>query len=383
MNWTIDPTVQINGTNYTSDTLNGVSVNYGRTSIWEQPRAGYAQIQILNDDNSPLSVQLNDPVTISVDDSTGTPVAVFTGKVQAISNSVQALGVIGKVIIHTVTAISPMADMARVITNTSGFPKEYDDDRLDRILTASGVTIDVVDTPGVYEFTSKAAQPSDCYYWASYYAQMAFGYIYDTTDGKVGYANESRRTIEAATNGYFIIPEDVILYRGVNSEINLNNLLNKVRLEYKANAVVTSQSTSSITSYGEQAADILTELEDATQAQNQADRYVTLRSTPQTVLRSFTAQLSNPNITGAVLDGLLGVYMGKPIEVAQFPNGIYSGIFKGFVEGWTLNISENSASINLNVTKNTLSLAPTRWQDISPVLIWNDVDPALEWADYE
>lgn len=383
MNWTIDPTVQINGTNYTSDTLNGVSIKYGRTTIWEQPRAGYAQIQILNDNNSPISIQLNDPVTISVDNSLGVPQAVFTGKVQSISNSVQALGAIGKVVIHTVTAISPMADMSRVITHTSSFPKEYDDVRLDRIITASGVTIDVIDSPGVYQFTASTARAADCYYWASFYAQMAFGYIYDTTDGKIGYANESRRTVEAATNGYLTIPEDVILYRGVNSEINLNNLLNKVRLEYKANAIVTSQSTSSITSYGEQAADILTELEDATQAQNQADRYITLRSTPQTVLRSFTVQLSNPSITSSVLDGMLGMYMGKPVQVHPFPEGIYSGVFKGFVEGWNLTISQNSASINLNVTKNTLSLAPTRWQDVLATLQWEDVTPTLEWADYE
>jgi hypothetical protein len=383
MTWAIDPSVQINGTNYTSSTLNGVSINYGRSVIWEQPRAGYASIQILNKTNSPLSIQLNDPVTIAVDSSAGSPITVFTGKVQSISNNVQALGVIGKVVVHTVTAISPMADMARVITHTSGFPKEYDDDRLDRILTASGVTIDVVDTPGVYEFTASTAQPSDCYYWASFYAQMAFGYIYDTTDGKVGYANESRRTVDAATNGYLTIPEDVILYRGVNSEINLNNLLNKIRLEYKANAVVTSESTSSIASYGEQAADIKTELEDGAQAQFQADRYITLRSTPQTVLRNFTVQLSSPTITNAVLDDLLAVYMGLPIQVSDFPAGVYSGIFRGFVEGWNLSISENSASLNLNVTKNTLSITPTRWQDVSPTLIWNDVDPAVEWADYE
>jgi hypothetical protein len=383
MTWVIDADVQINGTNYTSDTLNGVSINYGRTTIWEQPRAGYASIQILNDDNSPLSVALNDPVTITVDSSAGTPLTVFTGKVQSISNQVQALGTVGKVVIHTVTAISPMADMSRVITNTSGFPKEYDDDRLNAILTASGVTIDVVDTPGVYEFTSAAAQPSDCYYWASFYAQMAFGYIYDTTDGKVGYANESRRTVEAATNGYLAIPEDVILYRGVNSEINLNNLLNKVRLEYKANATVTAESASSIASYGEQAADIQTQLEDGTQAQFQADRYITLRSTPQTVLRNFTVQLSSPTITNAVLDDLLAVYMGMPVEVSTFPNGIYNGIFRGFVEGWNLVINQNSASLNLNVTKNTLSITPTRWQDVLGTLQWEDVDPAIEWADYE
>jgi hypothetical protein len=39
--------------------------------------------------------------------------------------------------------------------------------------------------------------------------------------------------------------------------------------------------------------------------------------------------------------------------------------------------------LNLNVTKNSLSITPTRWQDVSPTLIWNDVDPTIEWSDFE
>jgi len=89
MSWTIDPTVTINGTDYTSDSLNGVTVNNGRSSIWEQPRYGYASIKIKNDTNTPLAIALNEPVTITVDNFTGTHVTVFTGKVSSISNTVQ------------------------------------------------------------------------------------------------------------------------------------------------------------------------------------------------------------------------------------------------------------------------------------------------------
>jgi hypothetical protein len=383
MSWTIDPTVTIGGTDYTSDSLNGVNVSYGRSTIWEQPRYGYATIRIKNDNNSTLDVTLNSSVIITVDNFTGTPTTVFTGKVSSISSALQASGSTAKVVIHTITAVSPLADMARVITHTISWPKEYDDDRLNRILTDSGVSIDVVDTPGVYEFTTSAASPTDCYTAAAYYAQMAFGYIYETTSGEVGYANESRRTIEAATYGYFNIPTNVILGNSIQSEVNTNNLINDVLLEYKANATVTSTSASSISTYGIRATDLLTELEDGAQAQFQADRYITLRSTPSTVLQSFTVQLNAPAITSTVLNGLIGVYMGKPIQVTSFPNGIFNGIFRGFVEGWNLTISQNTATLNLNVTKNSLSITPTRWQDVSPTLIWNDVDPTIEWSDFE
>lgn len=382
MSWVIDPTVTINSVDYTSSSLNGLTVSFGRATIWEQPRYGYASISIKNDDNSSIAFDLNDSVTITVDNFTGTPVTVFTGKISSISNTVQSLGSTAKVIIHNIQAVSPLATMARVITHTTSWPKEYDDDRLNRIITDSGVSIDVIDTPGVYEFTAAPADPTDCYSAASNYAGMAFGYIYDTTDGKVGYANETRRTLEAATYGYLAIPTNVILGNSIQSEINTNNLINDVLLEYKASATVTATSASSIATYGKRATDIQTELEDGTEAQNQADRYIALRSTPETVLQSFTVQLNAPAITSGVLNALIAVYIGKPIEVNVFPNGIYNGIFRGFVEGWTMNISEYAASLNLNVSKNTLSLTPTRWQDVSATLIWNDVDATIEWSDF-
>ena len=382
MSWTIDPTVTINGTDYTSDSLNGVSISYGRYTIWEQPRYGYASIRIKNDNNSVLPISLNESVTITVDNFTGTPVTVFTGKVSSITNAMQSTGSTAKVVFSTITAVSPLANMARVITHKTSWPKEYDDDRLTTIITDSGVPIDVIDTPGIYEFTASPADPTDCYTAAAYYAGMAFGYIYETTSGKVGYANESRRTVEAATYGYFNIPTNVILGNSIQSELNTNNLVNDILLEYKASATVTASNASSIAIYGRRASDIKTELESVDEAQDQANRYIAIRSTPEIVLQSFTVQLNAPAITSGVLNGLLAVYMGKPIEVNAFPNGIFNGIFRGFVEGWNLNISQNTATLNLNVTKNTLSLTPTRWQDVSASLIWNDVDPTLEWSDF-
>jgi hypothetical protein len=383
MTWVIDAEVSIGLTSYTSNTLNGLSITYGRTSIWEQPRAGYAQIQIKNDNDAIFVPELGDQVIITVDNSTGTPITVFTGKVNSINSAVQISGSNATVVIHTVTASAPMSEMARVITHTTGWPKEYDDDRLTTILTDSGVTIDVVDSPGVYEFTSTSANPNDCYTWAAYYAQMAFGYLYETADGKVGYANESRRTVEANTYGYFVIPSNIILGSSVSAGLNNYNLLNDIRLEYKANAVVTSTSPSSIGIYGKAEADIVTELEDAVQAQLQADKYISLRSVPQPVLNSFTVQLDASTITNSTRNALLGVYMGKPVQLSDLPNGIHNGIFKGFVEGWNLVIAQNQASLTMNVTENSLSLAPTRWQDVNAALIWSDIDPTIEWATYE
>ena len=105
MSWGIDPTVTINSVDYTSKSLNGVTVSFGRSTIWEQPRYGYASISIKNDDNSTIAFDLNQSVTITVDNFTGTPVTIFTGKISSISNTVQAVGSTATVVIHNIQAV--------------------------------------------------------------------------------------------------------------------------------------------------------------------------------------------------------------------------------------------------------------------------------------
>ncbi len=49
--YTPNPAVLIDGVSYIGDTLNGVSITTGRTSVDEQPRAGYCTITLITFDN--------------------------------------------------------------------------------------------------------------------------------------------------------------------------------------------------------------------------------------------------------------------------------------------------------------------------------------------
>lgn len=383
MTWVPNATVTIDGVDFTGNTLNNASVNFGRTSVWDQPRASYASVEIFNPDNTHNGFEVNDSMVITLDDSNGDPITVFTGKVTTINNRMIGVGSAGEAAVTTLSAVGPMATMARSIVGTTSYPKEYDDDRLFTILTESGVTIDTVDTPGVYEFTSRSANPSDAYSLAAFFAQMAFGYIYETTDGKVGYANESRRTVEANTYGYFDIPESYILWRGIQSSKTLSDVLNSVILSYKSNATVTSSDAASIAAFGLLDANINTELENMAEAQTIADRYVTLRANPQTNLSAFTIELDNPIVDSGDLDTLLNIYMGKPIQVLNLPVPLLHIAYRGFVEGWSLNISRVQVFMTVISSDSTYSIAPTRWQDVNAALTWSAVDPALRWYEYE
>jgi hypothetical protein len=250
------------------------------------------------------------------------------------------------------------------------------------ILTEAGVSIVEVDTPGVYEFDAYSGGVSDAYTLATKYADMAFGYIYETTAGEVGYANESHRTIEVATYGYDTIPNNYINAYSLTSEKTSADVVNDVYLAYGSNANKTASSTSSIATYGKIAANITTELHNATEAQYQANRYVALKAIPEINLNAFSIELLNPNITNADVDILLQMYMGKPIKIVDLPNSIIHTDYEGFVEGWKWSISRTAINLEINSTSSIYSLTPTRWQDVDAALIWSAVNPTLQWSQY-
>jgi hypothetical protein len=265
--------------------------------------------------------------------------------------------------------------MARTIVGKVDYPKEYDDDRITRILTEAGVTIDVVDTPGVYELTDRPADPQDAYTLATYYAGMCFGYMYETKTGSVGYANESRRTIDVENNGYFDISESYINWRGINSRKSINDIINQIILFYRSGLSVESDDAHSISNYGLIEARIDTELHDTDQAQNIADRYVSLRSIPETNFSSFNINLDNPNITAADLNALINIEMGTAVQISDLPNAISPINYTGFVEGWDLVIDQFQALLTLTTSDSTYSVVPIRWQDVDPTTQWDDLDP--------
>jgi hypothetical protein len=376
------PTVIINGVTHTSISLWNVSVSYGRTSIWQQPRASFASISILNTSNTDYGFDMNQMVIVKVKNSANADVTLFTGKITSVDNTIDSSGSVATSAIQTITAVGPFADMSRKIIGGSAWPKEDDDVRMTRIFNDAGATIDVVDTPGIYEFKAITPPVTDAYTLAATYATQAFGYIYETPDYEVGFANESRRFVDARDNGYFLIPKSYVLWGGIASQKTLADITNSVSVTYRAGSEFAEDLTSQAT-YGIVAATVNTELHDSSDAQVQADRYVVLRAYPRTSLSSFTIQVDSSLITNVDRDKFLAMAMGEPIEIDNLPIPIKNTTYKGFVEGYTFSINRYQMSLTLTTSDFTYSITPTRWQDVDPADIWSGVDPAIQWDTYE
>jgi len=382
MPWSPQPTITVNGTTRNSVTLTDVQISYGRSSVWEQSRASYARISVLNNTGTDFNFDMNQTVSIKVKNSTGTDVTVFTGKITSTDNTLAGSGTIGSSVIQRITAVGPFSQMSRKIIGDTSWAKEFDTDRMTRIFTDAGQTIDLVDTPSIYELAARSADPGDAYTLAAQYAQYSNGYIYETATGAVGFANESRRFIDQRDNGYTVIPNNYILWGSVSSQKTLADIVNQITVTSVGASKTASDATSQAT-YGVVAGSLTTELYNASDAQVQADRYVALRATPRTSLSSFTIPINSPNVSDANRDKFIAMSMGKPIQISSLPTGIKNTLYKGFVEGYSFSINQYEMVMNLITSDYTYSVTPTRWQDVSATTKWSDVGATVQWATYD
>ena len=127
------PTVTINGTDFTSDTINLITINAGRSSIDDQPRAGYCNVSLIITDGSHPTIPINALLRVAILDSSGLDPYVFTGYVTDVMRRVVANGVISNTVQIDITAAGPLARLAKLETKT-GYAKQFDGDRIAAIL---------------------------------------------------------------------------------------------------------------------------------------------------------------------------------------------------------------------------------------------------------
>jgi hypothetical protein len=162
----------------------------------------------------------------------------------------------------------------------------------------------------------------------------------------------------------------------------LADILNNMTLTYDSGTKTASDATS-ISTYGQVDGSISTTLHNASDAQTQADRYVTLRAYPKTSLSSFTIPLNSSNVSDVLKNTFIEIKMGRPIEVTNLPIALKNTTYRGFVEGYSFSINQYEMVMNLVTSDYTYSFTPTRWQDVSASLTWNGVGATVQWDTYD
>jgi hypothetical protein len=401
--------VTIGGVQYQNLTLANLTITSGRTNIYEQPQAGYTNVQIINLDHTNVAIQINDSLTIELQDSTATFVPIFGGSVVEVSIAVAEVGATDYAQRINIIALGALARLPKALTD-GVLQHDFDGDQIFDILKdvlfaswqevpqaltwatydpteqwqdAQNTGLGEIDRPGNYELSQRSSNRTDVYSLVAALATSGLGYIYEDPQGRIGYSDSTHRTNYLALNGYVDLSANDALASGLMIKQRAGDVRNNITIEYGQNSTneTNASDPESIGLYGQLSQIFTTTLRHLADAEDQADFYLALRAYPRFNFNNITFELANPDIDDFDRDALIGVFMGMPVNIANLPLNMNSGDFLGFVEGWTFSARYNQVSISMIVSPIAFSLQAMRWNDVPVVEQWNTINPTLDWIN--
>jgi hypothetical protein len=401
--------VTIGGVEYQTAILSNLTITSGRTNIYEQANAGYTNLEIVNLDRANVIIGINDSITIELQDSTATFVPIFGGSVVEVKIAVAEIGSVDYAQRISIIALGALARLPKALTD-GVLPKEFDGDQIYDILStvlfntwqevpgaltwatydpttqwqnAENSGLGEIDRPGNYELAARSSSRTDVYSLVAALATSGLGYIFEDGQGRIGYSDSTHRTNYLAANGYVDLTANHALAPGLSIQQRAGDVRNSITIKYGAtsSAEKSASDTASIGLYGELAQIITTTLHNGTDAEDQADFYLSLRAYPRFNFNNITYELTNPELDDADRDSLISVFMGMPVNISNLPLNMNSGDYLGFVEGWTFSARYNQVSISMIVSPISFSLQAMRWNDVPVVETWNTINPTLDWIN--
>ena len=400
--------VKINGLEYQTYSLANLTINTGRTNIYEQAQAGYVNLQLINLEQTPVTASINDAVTIELQDSTAAFVPIFGGSITDITVEVTSSGSVGISQTISIIALGALSRLQKALTE-GVLSDDLDGLQIETILTdllvnnwsevpaaltwatypatvtwatAENTGLGEIDA-GNYELENRGADLVDVYSLVSALATSGLGYLYEDPFGRISYADSTHRSIYLSTFGYTDVDARQAVINGMQINTRAGDVRNDITLRYGNTSSLEKTATDpiSIGIYGKLAQIISTTIKHAVDAQDQADFYLTLRATPQPMMNAITFELTNPELDDADRDSMINVFMGLPLRISNLPLNMSAGTFAGFVEGWTFRAAYNSVSVTALLSPLAYSLQALKWEQVPIGEQWNTISGTLEWQD--
>ena len=406
--WTPEYRILINGNNATNLILVGFTITSGRTNINTQPQAGYANLQVINKDNQTFTWNVNTAISVEIKNTSSVWTPIFGGRISDVTTAVRSAGNASYVTQLQIIAVGALSRLSKAIW-TNSLTSAKDGAQIYTILSdlllnswnevspaetwatynstqtwleAQDLGLGEIDA-GQYDMVNRGASPIDFYSITAEIAQSALGYLYEDANGNVGYADAAHRQSYLIANGYTELDGRQALANGIRQTVRSGALVNKYQVNYGTNFSNSKTATNdaSISAYGLYSVSDNSLLQNATDAQSVADRYVQLRAYPRAQFESITFPLQNPEIDNADRNALINVFMGQPVKIIDLPPNIYNGEFTGFIEGWTWQSTKNGLSLTFNASPTEFSAVAQNWNQVNILEKWNTLNNALQWED--
>ena len=407
MTWLPEWRVTVGDDVYT--TVTSVSYASGRLDIDRQPTAGYCRVEIINTDNSPFTINVTEPITLELKNSSGTYVTVFGGEVSDFNIGVRSPEESGYVTTGTILGIGSLAKLTKAVYNTA-LAEGLDGAQIAEILgqalnlTWAEVTptvtwatypadvtwanaesyIGTIDS-GFYTMIALAASASaKSQTLADQIANSALGQLSEGKNGDVNYDDADHRSNYLAANGFTNIDGSYATPSSITSTTQIARIRNSLIYRYATGYASTysTSDTDSIASYGLFERSFDSNIKNLADITDIASRELNLRKNPRGSLGAITFRLDNPDMPSAMLDSLIGIFFGQPVLVTNLPSNLLEGQFDGFVENVALRATPTFVDITLYISATDFSLSTTQWETVLPAsLIWTGVNGTLTWTN--
>ena len=406
--YTPDYKVLINGVELTDITLADLTITSGRTDIYQQPVAGYCQVQLLNFNNSNYDFTVGTDITIEVTNSVGTYVSIFGGTISDFTITVNQAGSLGYTTIASITALGALSKLPKII-DAGTLSQDFDGDQIYHLLqnyllgqwnevpaaetwatynptetwvNAVNIGLGEIDQPGDYELVSRSASNTDLYSLCTAIANSAFGVLYEDANGNIGYADSTHRQDYLAANGYTTLDANHANGVGLSATTRAGDLRNSYTLTYNnGSGTYTASDLVSQGLYGVYAESYTSRIKHASDAELLADRYIELRANPYPKFQNITFVLGNPEIDDSDRDALINIFLGQPVWIQNLPPNISNGSFQGYIEGWTFRASLNNLTLTFNASPVNFSQVAVKWEQVNSAERWNTLNTSLTWLD--
>ena len=382
----------------------------GRRDIMEQPQPGYASINLITDADTPLSVELSQPVLVKIKDTNGVDQTIFGGTVSDIDISLDQYGSIGSIAQYSITAVGALAQLNRRTAGALGYAQEFDGTRIFNILSevfltawddlaptmtwaqlpaaatwdsfdgvAEAVVANLVtdiDQPGQFELEAYTDGKTLALGLVQIAAQSGRGVLYEGATGELFYDDFVSRSLETALS----LTDADINSQGLRTAAQWSEIVNDATVTYGAGAATFSDGTS-IFLYGQQSGTRDTVLENAADALQQAEDFVASRAYPRMYPETISLPLHTPTMGNATRNALIAAHVSTLITTGDLP-AVFGTTFQGYVEGINWQLTRYTADLTLTLSTQTETYPNLNWFQIPVTTTWAGYTPNTdEWQD--
>jgi hypothetical protein len=388
-------------------TVTSVSYATGRLDIDRQCTAGYCRVEIINTTGADFTINVTEPITLELKNTSGTYITVFGGEVSDFSIGVRSPEESGYITTGTILGIGSLAKLTKAIYNTA-LAEGLDGAQIAAILGAAlnlswnevtpTVTwatypatttwneaetyIGTIDS-GFYTMISQSASATaKSQSLVDQIANSALGQVYESADGLVNYDDADHRSDYLSDNGYTYLDAAYATPSSITSQTQIARIRNSLIYKYSTayGSTYSASDTDSIGAYGLYERSFESNIKNLADITDIATRELNLRKTAKASLGAITFRLDNPDMPSAMLDDLIAIFFGEPVLIQNLPSNLLGGTFEGFVENVALRATPTFVDLTLYITATEFSLSTTQWETVIPSnTIWTGVNATLIW----